>query len=376
MDEKKKIGFVMSHAIPSNLSNYEDILTYVNYETQYCNCLMDTNYTPHLYYPYFYLYMQTKKHKFGFDVTFIPWGFGQTDRLVSVLKFLAKAKVDGISIIHIHGYGMVSDFMGILGRFLGIRTILQHHKATYRNIRGLEYLRFRIACLFYNKIITVNPFEQEVLIKICKVPPAKTGFVHHMIDPCFKPLNKATCRKRVGAKSKKMVLFAGRLFPEKGLDLVEELILESAKKKDIGFIVAGEGPMRKELGERINKLKLNKKVKFVGWVTTSDLVYYFNAADVLILPSKSEAFGLVCVESIACNTPVVAFENEGTLTSVGADKKVGLLAKDKNEFKQHFMRIISGDFNFDKKKAERIRGMYSEETLRKDLVTVYRKVLP
>ena len=80
---------------------------------------------------------------------------------------------------------------------------------------------------------------------------------------------------------------------------------------EFSLVIAGEGPERQALESLANQLKVSAKVTFLGWVTQSQLVKSYSAADMLVLPSSREGWPNVLLESMACGTPVVATDVGG-----------------------------------------------------------------
>lgn len=101
-----------------------------------------------------------------------------------------------------------------------------------------------------------------------------------------------------------LVLFAGRFVGYKGCDV----LLRALKGLDAAAVLAGDGPLRKDMATLASSLGLNGRVHFPGEVSAEELVALYRAADVFVLPSvtHAEAFGFVQVEAMACGTPVIS----------------------------------------------------------------------
>ncbi|MCD8298126.1 MAG: glycosyltransferase [Prevotella sp.] len=107
---------------------------------------------------------------------------------------------------------------------------------------------------------------------------------------------------------KKIVFFVGRHIQYKGLPYLIEA--EKKVKNDCVFVIAGKGPLTKQLKESCN----SKRVFFVGRVSDDELRWYNHAASVFAFPSitKNEAFGVALAEAMYCNTPAVTFTIQGS----------------------------------------------------------------
>lgn len=113
-------------------------------------------------------------------------------------------------------------------------------------------------------------------------------------------------------KNKTIIFSVGRLIYYKGFNF----LIKSAKYLDDDFIIliAGDGPLYKELNELILKNNLLKKVALLGKITDAELSNYYSACDIFCLPSifKSEAFGLVQIEAMSFGKPIVATKIKGS----------------------------------------------------------------
>ena len=168
-----------------------------------------------------------------------------------------------------------------------------------------------------DRILAPTDREKENLLKYCHTPADRIGVV-----PCgvnlelFRPMDKAMARQRLGfGADERILLYVGRFDPIKGIDRLLEAVAYLKHVKRIRLvIIGGDGPETAEY-RRLQQIAvehgIQNSVVFVGRIAQKSLPPYYSAADVLVVPSYSESFGLVGLESLACGTPVVA-------TDVGA----------------------------------------------------------
>ncbi|MEA2304758.1 MAG: hypothetical protein QOH43_2038 [Solirubrobacteraceae bacterium] len=104
-----------------------------------------------------------------------------------------------------------------------------------------------------------------------------------------------------------LLVAARRFVPRTGvLELVEACASIAARIPDVRVAVAGGGPLADQVHGRIRELGLQDRVRLLGWVPDGDLVGWYRAADLAVLPTQElEGFGLATAEALACGTPVV-----------------------------------------------------------------------
>ena len=175
-----------------------------------------------------------------------------------------------------------------------------------------------------DRIIAATLAEQTQLQFLYKVNKRKVTIIPPGVDTGhFYPIPKDEAREFVGVGSEdKIVLFVGRIEPLKGLDtLIKAMSCQrSANLGQVTLVVIGGDPnvspavMSEEM-VRIqglcDDLCMGRMVTFLGKRAQDTLPYYYSAADVLVMPSHYESFGMVALEAMACGTPVVASQVGG-----------------------------------------------------------------
>ena len=172
-----------------------------------------------------------------------------------------------------------------------------------------------------DRIIAFSAHERDAMQRLYGADPKKVSLVPCGVDlSVFRPLDQKSVRERLGLNGDKILLYVGRIEPLKGLDL----LVETAAQMDIGesvrvIVVGADANGGREL-DRVKELakerNLEDQIDFVGQVDHTELPLYYNAADVCVVPSYYESFGLVALESMACGTPVVASRVGGLSTII------------------------------------------------------------
>ncbi len=171
------------------------------------------------------------------------------------------------------------------------------------------------------RIIAFTGKERKDLYKYFNFSPERVGVVPGGVNfELFRPINKRRARERCGFDSDgPILLYVGRFAPLKGLTrLLKSMVCFKGTKNIRLIIVGGNGFNSTEvryLIEISKKCGVQDMVTFSGRVEQNILPYFYSAADLLVLPSRYESFGLVALEALACGTPVVA-------TQVGGMKNI------------------------------------------------------
>lgn len=177
-------------------------------------------------------------------------------------------------------------------------------------------------------IITSTAEERIQIIRHCGATPGQVRVIPCGIDlKMFTPQNKHQARVKLGlGPHEPVLLFVGRLDPFKGPDLLLRSAAMMQEKAHI-VIVGGKSSSDKDmqnLKALAVQLKISKRVHFVNAQPQYKLPTLYSAADVTVIPSFHESFGLAAVESLACSTPVVA-TRAGGLATVVQNGKTGFL---------------------------------------------------
>ena len=144
----------------------------------------------------------------------------------------------------------------------------------------------------------------------------------------FRRLDSTRLRRQFGAETSFTVGYLGRLVQEKGIDnLVRAIAISGAEVK---LLVIGSGPFRKDLIRIAAEAGVEKQLKIIDHVLSTEVAEYLNCLDCLVLPSVTtlrwkEQFGRVLIEAMSCEVPVIASDS-GEIPNVMGD--AGLIFKE------------------------------------------------
>jgi teichuronic acid biosynthesis glycosyltransferase TuaC len=230
-------------------------------------------------------------------------------------------------------------------------------------LRGMEAfhlqdsgLRKYIVAHYLKKANKVISLSEEMACKADELSSmaSKTVVIRNGVDTDkFYYLDKQECREKLNlSENDKIILGVGALIQRKGFDLVikglEKIIATQGLENTKFYILGAQGPegdYRKELNQFIEQHNLQNHVVFVGAVANSELITWYNAADVFCLSSRGEGSPNVLTEALACGTPAVA-TNVGSVPEIMAsEEKLGYCVKNENiaEITDKLIQLLKKD---------------------------------
>lgn len=208
-------------------------------------------------------------------------------------------------------------------------TVVTFHDATSENHPELLFpsvrarlfwrLKTRLALRAADRLVTVSHDARRQIASAFGLQEDSIAVVSEGPDPIFRPLADATTVDAARARyalpaAAPLILYVGGISPHKNLQALLRAAAIVQRKEPGPWHVVLVGDYKgdsflgcyRELSEMVRTLGLVNRVTFTGFVPDEDLVLLYNAAAMLVLPSKGEGFGLPVVEAMACGIPVAA----------------------------------------------------------------------
>ena len=182
-------------------------------------------------------------------------------------------------------------------------------------------------------LIASTEDERADLVNLYRADPNHVAVVPPGVDlSMFQPIDRDEARRKIGYAAGRLLLFVGRLERLKGVEVAIRALalLRDRTHDDVRLLILGEDSREGDESE-MDRLKeitaaagVRDRVDFLGSVVHHELPFFYSAADVCVMPSYSESFGLVALEAQACGRPVVGSGVTG-LRSVIRDDVSGYL---------------------------------------------------
>lgn len=242
-----------------------------------------------------------------------------------------------------------------------------------------------------DRILAPTPAEAELLIRLYGADPGRIRIVPPGVDrSMFFPRPKAEARARLHLANARILLFVGRLQPFKGPDVAIRAVAEASAlapelMKDVVLAVVGGSTGRDSDHDQVSRLMelaaavgVADRVVFFPPQPHGRLADFYSAADAVLVPSRSESFGLVALEAESCGTPVIGAA-AGGLRYVIRDGESGFLVDghEPAEYADRIVRLLSDSDLAARlsRGAVRHAAIFSWDATAADIRSIYREVL-
>ncbi|MFA6408840.1 MAG: glycosyltransferase, partial [Gammaproteobacteria bacterium] len=232
-----------------------------------------------------------------------------------VLRYAKIAGDMAIEIPHdvIHAHDWMTILAGINAKQVSSKPLIFHIHALEIDRSGMDNINQQIFDIEKygmqeaDRVIAVSNYTKRLIMQHYHIPEKKIAVIHNGIDKSY-----GEKHNEYAFKHPKTVLFLGRITHQKG----PYFFIEIAKKilsvrQDIQFVLAGTGNLLVEMIEKVACLHIGKNVHFTGFLDPKTVKKLFHFADVYVMPSVSEPFGISCLEALANDVPVVISKQSG-----------------------------------------------------------------
>lgn len=285
-----------------------------------------------------------------------PWG------MLGLARFLRRQRID---ILHTHLFepSVIGLMAGLIAR-VPLRIMTRHYSDYHTRIHKKWHVRLDQLCTrLSHKVIAVSRHTAEHMIAEEGASPEKIDTVLNGIDfervKLSDPEAPHRLRQGFAADGAYLVLVVGRLHPEKGYQFIFEAMakLKGRLDRPIRLLVAGTGSLEGFFRRQVETLGCMDVVEFLGF--RKDVADLMAAADLVVLPSVAEAFGLVLTEALYLGTPVVA-TRVGGIPEIVTDRVDGVLVPPADS---EALAVTIGDLLRDPEWRRRLAGAGRQKVL-------------
>lgn len=225
------------------------------------------------------------------------------------------ARMEDFDVIHAHDW--TSYLAGVAAKIASGKQLVLHVHATSfdqaasdnvdPNIFKIEQEAFALA----DKVVTVSRYTRDIVVNKHGVSPDKVEVVHNGCD-AEEVRELPPTLVELKRQGKKIVLYHGRISIQKGVDY----FVRAARRvvdvdPDVVFVISGWGDMMTQVIEQVGAMGLSEHVRFAGALWEEDRDRMYQSADLFVMPSVSEPFGLVPLEALQHGTPSVISKQSG-----------------------------------------------------------------
>lgn len=308
-------GESMTVVLPKKLESTNNQVNFVYPKQMQC---VKVQYFDSLIIPYMNESIYQTEYQNSLENIYSPDLFSEVQRYIDVVAQIKN--LESFDIIHCHDWLTLPA--AIEAKRVTNKPLVFHIHATEIDRTGgncnsqifeIEKKGFEIT----DVIIAVSNFTKQSIIKNYHIDSDKIQVIHNGIDYQKHLISKVDVSLKEKLTSLKksgfqIVLYTGRLTFQKGINY---LLLAAQKSlstnSKIFFIIIGGGDMEKELIRLASELKISDRIIFTGFLRGRELFSLYEIADLFVMPSVSEPFGLVALESALYNTPVLISKQSG-----------------------------------------------------------------
>ncbi len=291
-------------------------------------------------------------------------------------------------IVHAHDW-MVADAAWVMKKGFGVPMVATIHATEGGRMHGIHndlqryisQIEWRLTFEAWEVIVNSQHMLKELQSQF-KMPADKLVVIPNGIDPelfdfQFDP---GPLRRQFATEHQKICLFVGRMVREKGVQVLLQAAQSiSAAVPGTQFLLVGTGYYLDELKALAANLGISHNVHFLGYISDQELLRLYKIADVVVIPSLYEPFGIVALEGMAAQVPVVTSDAGGLIDFVEhLETGVTTYAGDVGSLSWGILEVLRNKALADKLRTvahDKVKHIYNWQVIAKRTLELYEKVL-
>lgn len=260
--------------------------------------------------------------------------------------------------------------LALVPRLLGCKTVAHIHSPTFNGYLSRSYLSkilTKLSLTPYQELIVLTPWWKKLLLnaginKNITISPNPNSQYF-----CDIARMKVTSNKNYkDDKALVHIISMARLIEGKGIELVIKAV--ALLPENFILTIAGEGPQKSYYESIVNELKLSNRVTFCGWIDGERKERLLRQSDIFCLPSSYDSFGMVFIEAMAFNLPVIAYGWGPIQDVVTDDVGICCLKADEQEIAANILQIHSQLERYEGKGPEKVLKYYTPKVVTKNII--------
>jgi glycogen(starch) synthase len=318
---------------------------------------------------------------------FASWTYTMNSNLQRYAAELLAGGEEPVDIIHAHDWLVAEAAIGLKHMFR-IPMVATIHSTEYGRRNGIHttYQRMiheteRWLTREAWRVICCSNYMASHISAVLGTPRENIVTIPNGVDlgNFAKPFDKEAFRRKYATPGERLILYVGRLVYEKGPSILIEAAHRVLRSIDAKFVLVGEGYLKDPLMRKVWDEGLGHKFYFTGFLDDPEVKLLYRTADVCVVPSLYEPFGIVCLEAMAAGTPVVVSDIGGLSEIIQHDRNgVTVYSGDPNSLAWGILRVLT-DTAFAHRIAEeglkKAKEVYTWDAIAKRTQELYQGVL-
>ncbi len=320
---------------------------------------------------------------------FATWVYLMNVNMQKEAAAIIKGLDGNVDVLHVHDWLVATAGIGLkhvfrkplfatihsteIGRRNGIH--FDYERMIHETEAWLTYEAWKVICCSDYMVSHVRwafglPADKQIMI-----PNGVNADVYAGIEKT----DLTQFRIKFALPEEKIVLFVGRLVYEKGVHVLVNAILKVLEKVNAKFVIVGNGYMKEQLSGLVKSLGIAQKVLFTGFVDDETLRKLQICADVSVVPSLFEPFGIVALEAMAAKSPVVVSDTGGLGEIVDHDVDgVKVYTNNPDSLAWGIIRVLTDEKNAQRLRSnafKKIQEKYNWDRIAQQTENIYKSVL-
>lgn len=286
-------------------------------------------------------------------------------------------------IIHVHNeHSFVTLLTYLINLFFKKPIVLSCHGQLrfnnyWKDLFEITFSRTVGKFIFKNisKVAALSDSDKNYLISI-GVDSRKIVIIPNAIN--HDSLDNISYNKKIQkTNDEKILLYVGVLIKRKGVEYLIKSIPDIIKDNRLCCIIVGKGDYREKLETLVDKLNLTNNIIFKGSVKTEELYYYYNTADIFVLPSVSEGLPTTILEAMYFGLPVVTTDIPG-IRDHFSDSAILVTPKNEKELAKAIIRVLNDlplRERLSRRGKELVREKYTWDKVSNTYINIYHELL-